>query len=213
LSNIREDPDVNAHGHPPETLNRPPSRAARSATPFKIISVVAALALVGFIVGVVVTRSKSAGPTFTRTQPHALAAGSRAPSFSLPRLSGGAPVSLATADGQPVVINFFASWCSNCQRELSAVAAAAHVGSGKVAFIGIDTSDTSTTAAMQLLASAGATFPVGIDTRGALATRYGITGLPVTFYVGSDGRIVHVSFGAQSEAELLRWEHRLGASG
>ncbi|MGH9300034.1 MAG: TlpA family protein disulfide reductase, partial [Acidimicrobiales bacterium] len=72
----------------------------------------------------------------------------------LPRLGGGAPIELAARGGHPMVVNFFASWCTACQRELKAVAEVA--GEKRVSFYGVDTDDPNHGLALLLLRRAGA---------------------------------------------------------
>lgn len=188
---------------------RGPSRP-RATLVYKLIALTGIVALIGFLVFVVVRNGQPAttpAASFPQTHPSSIPVGSEAPSFTLPRLGGGANVSLATAHGEPVMINFFASWCTDCRRELGAVATVAQEVQGKVATIGIDTSDTSTSAPEKLLASARATYPVGVDRDATVANgKYAITGLPVTFFVSANGRVLGVAFGPQTVTSL---EHRL----
>ncbi len=44
-----------------------------------------------------------------------------APTFTLPRLDDGSPLSLASLRGKAVVINFFTSWCPPCKVEAPAL--------------------------------------------------------------------------------------------
>jgi len=103
------------------------------------LTAVAALFLVGFVV-YIATRPHHPKPVaYPVTAPAALAIGSTAPPFELPRLGGGVPVSLASTQGTPTVVNFFASWCRDCQAELADFAALSSATGGHVAIIGVET--------------------------------------------------------------------------
>jgi cytochrome c biogenesis protein CcmG, thiol:disulfide interchange protein DsbE len=182
---------------------------------FRIISIAGIFVLVGFVTYAIVSGGshRPAAKAFPATKPSSLADGATAPSFTLPRLGGGAPVSGATAAGKPMMINFFASWCPDCRAELKAVATLASRTAKKVAVIGIDTSDRTPADAQKLLSAVGATYPVGIDPTAKLAQQYRITGLPVTYFVNSHDRVVGVAFGAQTDKSLRRWIRRLSSEG
>lgn len=62
--------------------------------------------------------------------------------FSLPALNGTGQVALADYRGKPTVVNFFASWCTACDRELPGFKAEADALKGKVTFIGVDSLET-----------------------------------------------------------------------
>lgn len=146
------------------------------------------------------------GAVGTQAQvPPALARGARAPGFTLPRLGGGPPVSLATEADRPVVINFFASWCTDCKSELHAFSVAWHDLRGRVSFLAVDTNDSDPVAAERLLAAAGDSYPAGLDPHAAVAQQYLITGLPMTVFLDPAGRVVDVAVGAQSTAQLEHW--------
>lgn len=206
--------------HPPAAA--PLSRLSRLASTdrtFKLVAGAAGLVLVGFIAYVVVgggtsggARTAGDGPTFPDARPAMLAIGSTAPGFSLPRLDGGAPVTLSQLRGTPVILSFFASWCPHCREELAAVATVARREAGRVAVVGVDANDTSTTAARRLLAAAGAAYPVAIDAQGTLATRYRITALPVTYFLSRSGRVEGAAFGVASLSLLTRWARGMSAA-
>jgi peroxiredoxin len=161
--------------------------------------------LVGFIVYVVTRPHHPRAVAYPVTPPATLAIGSQAPSFVLPRLGGGQAVSLADTRGTPTIVNFFASWCKDCQAELAAFGALAAQMNGRVAIVGIDSNDSNITAAESLLAKAKATYPVGVDSTAKVATTYLLTALPVTYFLDADGRVVHAAFGAQTLASLDHW--------
>lgn len=139
-----------------------------------------------------------------------LAAGRKAPGFSLPRLGGGAPVSLAADAGHPVVLNFFASWCPDCRKEMSAFATVSAGSTGPVRFLGVDTSDHNQPLARKLLRAAGDRYPVGVDPSAKVANGdYLVPALPATVFIGANGRIAGQAFGAQSVTALRSWVRTL----
>ncbi len=180
-------------------------RSADGERIWKVLAVAATVALIGFIAYVATRPHSSHPPAYPVTPPPALAIGSAAPPFALPRLGGGPPVSLAASRGSPTVVNFFASWCRDCQGELSAFAALARQKAGAVAIVGVDSNDADGSAAEKLLARARATYPVGVDSNAAVATSYLLTALPVTYFLDANDRVVHVAFGAQSLDALDHW--------
>lgn len=173
---------------------------------WKFVAVAAVLLLVGFI-AFVITRPRTPRPVaYPVTPPATLAIGSGAPAFVLPRLGGGQPVALASTRGSPTVVNFFASWCRDCQSELSAFAALSTHAAGRVAILGVDSNDSNTASAERMLTGAGAAYPVGVDSDAKVATSYLLSALPVTYFLDGNGRVVHVSFGAQTLSSLEHWE-------
>ncbi len=197
---------------PSDTLTRPvpgaPTTSGHDGV-WKILAAVAALALVGFIVYVATRPRHTRAVAFPTASAATLPLDSTAPGFTLPRLGGGPPVSLAAMRGTPVVVNFFASWCPDCKAELAAFAGLATRTSGRVEVIGVDANDGNGTAARRLLTGADATYPVGVDSDAKVATAYLLDALPVTYFLDAAGRVVHVSFGTQTRAALDRWTDTL----
>lgn len=143
-----------------------------------------------------ITTSKS-GAAFVITYP---ADKQRSPSpVDLKRLGGGAPVQVGGATGRPTVLNFFASWCPVCQRELGAIASVA--SEGRVRFIGVDTDDDAPSTALSLLHKAHATYPVGIG-KGPLAEEYGTANLPTTAFLNAKGKVVALVVGGVKKDQL-----------
>jgi thiol-disulfide isomerase/thioredoxin len=179
----------------------------RSDRRFKLTALVACVALVG-LVAYAVTQASTHKPEqqvmFPAAHPTLMPAGRVAPAFSLARLGGGPPVVLHALLHEPVVMNFFASWCTNCRAELSTLASVAQKEQGKVQFVGIDASDANPALAVSLLAKAGATYPVGVDRPGSLTNSYLVSDLPVTMFIDTQGRVVGELYGAQTTASLER---------
>jgi cytochrome c biogenesis protein CcmG/thiol:disulfide interchange protein DsbE len=181
---------------------------------FKLIAAVAAACLVGFVIFVVVRGSPQRAPAgssaLEAAPPPVLKPGTVAPTFSLPDLRGGGPVSLSAYRGQPVIVNFFASWCRGCRAELGAMATVARAMTGRVVVIGVDSNETSDAAATRLLAAADATYPVGVDAQAKVATQYLVQALPVSYLLDAGGRVVGSALGPQSVSSLERWVNHLG---
>ena len=201
----------------PEETGKPRRPLHPKDRTFKWLAAVAGVFLVGFVVFVVVQGpSRSSGPSsaaLAEGPPTLLAPGAVAPPFSLPGLGGGQPVNLASFRGEPVVLNFFASWCPDCSAELSALATEARAASGKVAFAGVDTNENSESNAIKLLGEAGATYPVAVDASAKVATSYLVQALPVSYFVDSQGKVVGTASGPQRVTSLRRWVDRLEAKG
>ena len=127
--------------------------------------------------------------------------GGPAPDFALVDLDG-EPVRLAELRGQPVIVNFWASWCGPCVEEFPMLreAAAAHAAEGLVV-IGIVHEDRSE-AARDFMARFDATWPAVMDPGSAVAVAYGIHGLPETFFIGTDGVIRGRQIGGLTSATL-----------
>lgn len=130
-------------------------------------------------------------------------AGGAAPDFSLRGV--GDPdttrVALAQFAGRPLVINFFAGWCSDCQAEAPTLEHLARRYAGKVDFVGIDT-DSSASDGRQFLQRFGISYPVGSDPTGAVASSYGVNDLPTTFVVSAEGTVLHADLGPVTAASL-----------
>lgn len=124
------------------------------------------------------------------------------PSFELPDLRDPSrTVSSADLEGSPAVVNFFASWCAPCKRELPTLAAAARRLEGRVRFLGVDHEDVRDEGAA-LLDRYDIPYPAGYDPDGTVLLKLAKKGLPVTVFVAPDGRIVSLKLGELSEAEL-----------
>jgi len=62
--------------------------------------------------------------------------------FSLPAIEGDEQIALADYRGTPVVVNFFASWCTACDAELPGFATVSKELKGEVEFVGVASLET-----------------------------------------------------------------------
>jgi thiol-disulfide isomerase/thioredoxin len=154
----------------------------------KIVTGSVALAVIVAVAGIV---AAAHGPTLQTAPPQP------AKSFSLAGLGKpGSTVSLASDAGQPVIVNFFASWCGPCQRETPLLARYYESHAGHVNVIGIDANDQQA-AALSFIAKAGVRYPIGWDPFPAsTTTSYGVYALPQTFFLNAEHRIVAHVMGA-----------------
>jgi len=127
--------------------------------------------------------------------------GRAAPNFTLPQLDG-PPVTLAKLRGQVVVVNFWASWCTECQVEQAALDQAwQQFQDSGVVVIGVNFEDSSG-AARGYVRAKDVTYPVVEDAGSKTALAYGLRGVPETFVVNRSGRIVSHVIGPVSGAAL-----------
>ena len=127
--------------------------------------------------------------------------GGKAPDFSLPGLDGGT-VGLAEHAGAPVVVNFWASWCSPCRKEfpLLKAARAKHAADG-LEVIGVSYRDIASDG-RAFVAGEGADWAFARDPDGDLADAYGVRAVPQTFFIDAGGTIVSRVFGITSARDL-----------
>jgi len=122
-------------------------------------------------------------------QSHPAKVGGPVPNFTLKRLEGAGTISLASLRGKPAVINFFASWCGPCKAEAKILETASRQYRGKIAFVGIDYHDV-TSDGRRFLRAHDITFPTVQDGSGKIGDEYGLTGVPETFVVNAQGRLL-----------------------
>ena len=131
-----------------------------------------------------VGRLKTGGdPHYTPTA----TVGKPMPDAVLPPLAGGAPQRLSTQVQPATLVNFFASWCAPCIEEAPTLMALKAQG---VKIVGVAwKDDPSKTAAM--LAKVGDPYQtVLVDRDGATGLDFGVSGVPETYLIGRDGRII-----------------------
>jgi cytochrome c biogenesis protein CcmG/thiol:disulfide interchange protein DsbE len=123
-----------------------------------------------------------------------------APAFSIP-LMDGKPFDLASTQGKPVLINFWASWCIPCEDEAATLEKLSREYRDRVAFIGVNVQDTDGNA-RDFLRRFGVTYPNGRDLSGAVAVDYGMSGVPESYFVDRSGRLVKKWQGPLDDARL-----------
>ena len=112
-----------------------------------------------------------------------------APDFTVRTFDGGTfTLSQAIASGRPVVVNFWASWCLPCRKEMPVLDAAAQARP-EFSFVGVAVDDTED-AARAFADEVTVDYPLGWDSADVIGPRYDAVALPLTVVISGDGRIV-----------------------
>jgi cytochrome c biogenesis protein CcmG, thiol:disulfide interchange protein DsbE len=128
--------------------------------------------------------------------------GRPAPEFTLAGLDGSEGASLSDLHGDIVVVNFFASWCLECRNEHDdLVAASESFADQDVTFVQVAYQEEAAES-LDYLGEAGAseTTLYLADPGSRTAIAYGVYGIPETFFIDPDGRVVGKIIG---EADAL----------
>ena len=127
-----------------------------------------------------------------------------APDFIMTDKDGN-EVSLSDFRGKPVVLNFWASWCGPCKSEMPEFEEAYKTYGDNVHFLMVNLTDgvqETVETAQSFIDSVGYTFPVYFDTQYGGAMNYGVSSIPVTFFLDAEGHAVAQAVGAMDAATL-----------
>jgi cytochrome c biogenesis protein CcmG/thiol:disulfide interchange protein DsbE len=159
----------------------------RRSPAFRVVLALApALAFIGLLwIGLAGTGSQSES-------------GSEAPSFELPLLDGSGTLTDEDLRGDPVVINFWASWCIPCREEAPLLERTwrAYRDNG-VVFLGVNIKDAENDA-RRFLKEFDITYPTVRDLDQGLTRDFGVKGLPETFFVDHRWTFIGAISGSKS---------------
>jgi peroxiredoxin len=138
------------------------------------------------------------GPSHTTVQ-----AGDMAPDFELATLDG-RTIKLSALRGQPVLVNFWATWCGPCKEEMPLLVAAyaQHQAAG-LRVLAIDTTAYDDVQDVkQFVADYQMNFDILLDTDDAVGTGWNTLGLPSSYFIDTTGKVVAVRIGQMSAQQL-----------
>jgi cytochrome c biogenesis protein CcmG, thiol:disulfide interchange protein DsbE len=141
----------------------------------------------------------------------ALAAGSRAPDFTLERLDEDGELTLSSLRGKAVVLNVWASWCIPCREEAPFLEQVWRDNRSRgLVVVGLDAKDFRRDA-RAFMRRYDLTFPVVYDGPGETLAGYGVTGFPETIVLDREGRVVESFVGAvNSDDDRARLREAVG---
>jgi cytochrome c biogenesis protein CcmG, thiol:disulfide interchange protein DsbE len=154
--------------------------------------------LIGGSAWVWISRVPATALTLERSPQPAI--GYPAPDFTQTTLAG-ETISLAGLRGTPVVLNFWATWCDPCRREMPALQATAEQFDGQVLILGIDQGEAAPTVAA-FIEEYGLTYPILLDEAFTVGDLYNVRGMPTTFFIDGDGIIRHLWVGEMNRITL-----------
>lgn len=146
----------------------------------------------------------AAGPPASNAPPSPRI-GFAAPDFTLDTLDGGS-ITLSGQRGQPIMLNFWASWCLPCRTEMPAIERVhQRLNEQGLLIIGLNvTSQDSEAAARSFAQEYGLTFPIALDRDGSASAQYDLMGLPSTYFIDREGIVRDVIIGGpMSEGVML----------
>ena len=138
-----------------------------------------------------------------------LKAGNKAPDFTA-ELIDGSSLALSDLKGKPVIINFWATWCGPCVREMPAFERLKEDFGDEIGIIAVNCGDDADTV-KDFVDENGYTFPVALDENYEVAMLYPSNSIPYTVVLDANGKITHVSTGAYDADTMYdRYKEALG---
>jgi thiol-disulfide isomerase/thioredoxin len=129
--------------------------------------------------------------------------------FTLPALGGG-EITLSDFDGRPVILNFWATWCVPCERELPAIVEFLREQDA-VAVIAINIGETVEQVQPWLEERGLTSIPVVLDENLNVRDQYGVFNIPITYGLDAEGVVREQQFGEVTLEDLRAFAEALGA--
>ncbi len=184
-------------------------KARLRSHPSPILLVFLILPLLGIFIALLMVfleeqQSPPAQPTFQAAPPRTII-NFRAPDFELPLLDGVTLVSPVDYAGRTLFLNFWATWCAPCVRELPAleefVATHAAADAGP-ALLTINLGETAAEVSSFLAEIGVVNLPVALDINQVVKRDYGVQNLPTTYVIDETGMVSYMKLGEMKYEEM-----------
>jgi len=111
--------------------------------------------------------------------------------------------------GKVIFLNFWATWCGPCRAEIGEIDLLHETLMGEDFMIMALSIQEDKKRVSKFMQSFEVDFPVYLDSDGAVANKYGVTGIPTTYIIAPDGKIVGRAigpreWGSRESVELMR---------
>ena len=134
-------------------------------------------------------KTQVGGPAF-----HPLEVGNAVPAYAIASLSGDT-VRLGAGE-KPTVLNVWATWCTSCREEMAALDSLNREFSPRGArVVGVSVDEGSTNLVRRFAESNHLGFTIAHDQPGDIQRTYSVVGVPTTFVIGQDGRLLWMHTG------------------
>jgi cytochrome c biogenesis protein CcmG, thiol:disulfide interchange protein DsbE len=134
--------------------------------------------------------------------------GGLAPAFEADIVEGGR-FQLGETRGRVVVLNFWATWCEPCRREMPMLQARSEADASRLLVVGINASETAAEVS-DYREALGLTFPLLMDMDGEVQRLYRVRGYPTTFFVDEAGVVRQVHVGGMDDEALDNYLQAMG---
>ena len=182
---------------------------AKRSNPSTTLLVLLIMPLLGIFIALLIVYldardAPAAQPTF-QPAPQRTVTNFRAPDFELPLLDGVTLVSPSDYAGRPLFLNFWATWCAPCVRELPALEeyVATHAAEDKgPALLTINLGETAAEITGFLAEIGVRNIPVAMDINQVVKRDYGVQNLPTTLVIDGSGMVRHTKLGEMKYEEM-----------
>ena len=127
-----------------------------------------------------------------------------APDFAFTDLATGKVMNLSDLRDKPVYLNFWATWCPPCVKELPHIQAKYEQYKDRINFVAISL-DGEQEAPAQFISSKGYTFTIGYGNEREISRAYNVEAIPMSFIIDTNGVVKAKIVGSMDEADLERF--------
>ena len=128
--------------------------------------------------------------------------GGPAPHFELKNING-QKTRLSDFNGRFVILNFWATWCVPCIKEMPELQKAHLSLNGKVKIIGINLAE-SREKVEEFIKTHHLSFPILLDSYGNVSQDYEVVNLPITYLITPDGFVREKIFGVRITQKIIK---------